>query len=179
MKCTSVSVCSCLLLTTALLIGEARIRVLGNIEAHITNKYWSPLNDGDWDVVDSAITPHAEANKSVTAARVNGVYRDSHNEFRVLSLGHHKLKVQFKGEWMSITGSPHTGVAMGEASIEGNVATFIPGDTTKCKIAMSFFANKLVVKQEGTDADCGFGANVNAMGTYRRIKAGRPRFTQI
>lgn len=81
---------------------------------------------------------------------MNGVYRDSHNEFRVLDLGHHKLKVQFKGEWMSIMGSPHTGVALGEASIDGNVATFLPGDTTKCKITMSFFANKMVVRYESS-----------------------------
>ena len=33
--------------------------------------------------------------KVVTAAQANGVYRYYDNEFRILALGHNKLKVQF------------------------------------------------------------------------------------
>jgi hypothetical protein len=67
----------------------------------------------------------------VTAAQINGLYRYDRNDFRVLALGHRKLKVQFNGEWMTRGGYPNIGEAIGEADIEGNVATFIPGDTTK------------------------------------------------
>jgi len=116
---------------------------------------------------------------AVTAAQINGVYKDGRNDFRVLALGHHKLKVQFNGEWMTRGGYPNIGEAIGEATIVGNVATFIPGDTTKCKITMTFLSNKMVVQQEGFDADCGFGHNVMATGTYRRVKAGKPRFIPI
>src|SRR5881394_1455903 len=108
----------------------------------------------------------------VTAAQINGVYKSRRNDFRILALGHHKLKVQFNGEWMTRAGYPNIGEAIGEAIIEGNVATFIPSDTTKCKITMTFLRNKMIVEQQGLDADCGFGHNVMASGTYRRVKAG-------
>jgi hypothetical protein len=115
----------------------------------------------------------------VTAAQINGVYKYGRNDFRVLALGHNKIKVQFNGEWMTRGGYPNIGEAIGEATIVGNVATFIPGDTTKCKITMTFLTNKMIVQQEGFDADCGFGHNVMATGTYRRVKAGRPKWIPI
>ena len=83
--------------------------------------------------------------RSVTAAQINGLYRDGRNDFRVLALGHHKLKVQFNGEWMTHGGYPNIGEAIGEADMQGNVATFIPGDTTKCKITMTFLTNRMEV----------------------------------
>jgi hypothetical protein len=118
--------------------------------------------------------------RAVTGPQINGVYKSGRNDFRVLALGHNKLKVQFNGEWMTRGGYPNIGEAIGEAIIIGNVATFVPGDTTKCKITMTFLPpNKMVVQQEGFDADCGFGHNVMATGTYRRVKAGKPRFIPI
>jgi hypothetical protein len=117
--------------------------------------------------------------RAVTAAQINGLYRYQRNDFRILALGHRKLKVQFNGEWMTNGGYPNIGEAMGEATIEGNVATFIPGDTTKCKITLTFLKNRMAVNQEGDDAECGFGHNVMARGTYRRVKAGRPRFIPV
>ena len=120
------------------------------------------------------------AARSVTAAQVNGLYKYQRNDFRVLALGHNKLKVQFNGEWMTRGGYPNIGEAIGEATMVGNVATFIPGDTTKCTITLTFVAhNKMVVTQEGLDAECGFGHNVMASGTYRRVKAGKPRFIPV
>lgn len=116
---------------------------------------------------------------TVTAAEANGTYRYRQSEFRLLALGDNKLKVQFNGEWMTRGGYPNIGEAMGEAMIEGNVATFIPGDTTKCKITLTFLTNRMEVTQEGTDAECGFGHNVMATGTYLRIKGGKPRFIPI
>ena len=115
----------------------------------------------------------------VTPAQINGLYRYRRNDFRILALGHHKLKVQFNGEWMTRGGYPNIGEAIGEATIEGNLATFIPGDTTGCKITMTFLTNRMKVEQEGTDADCGFGHNVMATGTYRRVKGGKPRFIRV
>ena len=118
----------------------------------------------------------AQNPKVVTAAQVNGVYRYYKSEFRVLALGHNKLKVQFDGIYMTLAKSPNMGYAMGEATIEGNVAIFVPPDTQGCKITMTFLPGKIVVKQDGSDADCGFGHNVYATGTYRKIRSGRPKF---
>jgi hypothetical protein len=130
-------------------------------------------------LIGSLVTSGQSPPRIVTAAQINGVYKYDRNDFRVLALGHHKLKVQFNGEWMTRGGYPNIGEAIGEATIEGNVATFVPGDTTKCKITMTFLRNKMIVEQEGLDADCGFGHNVMASGTYRRVKAGRPKWIPI
>ncbi|PYS60322.1 MAG: hypothetical protein DMF74_18930 [Acidobacteria bacterium] len=118
----------------------------------------------------------AQNPKVVTAAQVNGVYRYYKSEFRVLALGHNKLKVQFDGIYMTLAKSPNMGYTMGEATIEGNVAIFVPPDTQGCKITMTFLPGKIVVKQDGSDADCGFGHNVYTTGTYRKIRSGKPKF---
>ena len=44
----------------------------------------------------------------VTAAQANGVYRYYDNEFRILALGHNKLKVQFEGIYHTISKSVNT-----------------------------------------------------------------------
>lgn len=130
-------------------------------------------------LIGPLVTSGQSPRRIVTAAQINGVYKYDRNDFRVLALGHNKLKVQFNGEWMTRGGYPNIGEAIGEATISGNVATFIPGDTTKCKITMTFLRNKMIVEQEGLDSDCGFGHNVMARGTYRRVKAGKPKWIPI
>ena len=124
----------------------------------------------------SSLTLGAQKTKVVTAAQVNGVYGFYKVEFRVLALGHNKLKIQFDGVYVNIMKSVNTGYAEGEATIDGNIATFIPEDTQGCKITMTFVPGKLIVKQDGSDADCGFGHNVYATGTYRKIRSGKPKF---
>jgi hypothetical protein len=124
-----------------------------------------------------APTPPKPQKQIVTAAQANGVYRYYQSEFRILALGHNKLKIQFDGIYMTLAKSPNMGYAMGEATIEGNVATFIPPDTQGCKITLTFLRNnKLKVTQDGSDADCGFGHNVYATGTYSKIRGGKPKF---
>ena len=182
MKHVSVSACLCVLLVQAVLAqGKASMnqQISEHIGAGATDNYSIPVHADEGNGAAADVPGRALTTKAVTARQVNGVYRESLDEFRILALGHHKLKVRFNGQWMSITGSPHTGDAIGEATIEGNVATFIPGNTTKCRITMTFLANRMIVQQEGSDVDCGFGANVNASGTYRRVKAGKPKFTSI
>jgi len=125
-----------------------------------------------------APTPPKPPNRHqvVTPAQTNGVYRYYQSEFRVLALGHNKLKVQFDGIYMTVSRSPNMGYAMGEAIIDGNIATFKPPDTERCEITLVFLPHKLRVMQEGSDAECGFGHNVNATGTYKKIRSGKPKF---
>lgn len=120
--------------------------------------------------------PKPPQKQIVTAAQANGVYRYYKSEFRILALGHNKLKVQFDGVYTTLAKSINMGYAMGEAIIDGNIATFKPPDTERCEITLVFLRNKLKVTQDGSDADCGFGHNVNATGTYRKIRGGKPRF---
>src|SRR5438132_13849849 len=72
----------------------------------------------------------------VTAAQANGVYRYFKSEFRILALGHNKLKVQFDGVYMTLANSPNIGYASGQATIDGNIATFKPADTEHCEITL-------------------------------------------
>jgi len=112
----------------------------------------------------------------VTAAQANGLYRYYKSEFRILALGHNKLKVQFDGIYMTLSKSPNMGYAMGEAIIDGNIATFKPPDYERCEITLVFLPGKLKVMQSGSDFECGFGHNVNATGTYKKIRGGKPKF---
>src|SRR5438128_3247575 len=124
----------------------------------------------------SSLTLGAQKTKVVTARQGNGDYRFYRSEFRILALGHNRLKVQFDGVYVNIVKSVNTGYAGGEATIEGDVAIFIPEDTQGCKITMTFLPGKLVVKQDGDDATCGFGHNVYSAGTYRKVRGGKPKF---
>ena len=112
----------------------------------------------------------------VTAAQANGVYRYYDNEFRILALGHNKLRVQFDGVYHTPSKSVNIGYASGEAIIDGNVATFKPEDTERCEITLVFLPGKLRVEQAGSDAECGFGHNVFTTGVYKKIRGGKPKF---
>ena len=119
----------------------------------------------------------AQNPKIVTAAQANGVYSSYDNEIRILALGKNKLKVQFDGVYHTISKSVNTGTASGEATIEGNVAVLELTEWGPCKITMVFLPrNRLKVTQEGDSPDCGFGHNVRADGTYRKIRSGKPKF---
>lgn len=120
-------------------------------------------------------SPKPPQKQIVTAAQANGVYRFYKSEFRILALGHNKLRVQFDGIYPTPK-SFNMGYAMGEAIIDGNVATFKPPGGERCEITIVFLPGKLKVTQEGSDADCGFGHNVYATGTYKKIKSGKPKF---
>ena len=121
----------------------------------------------------------------ITADQVSGVYRDGDSELRLQALNPNRLRFEFKFDW-KIVGyylndgyHPNTGDAVGEATIEGNVARFISGDTKKCTITLTFLTNRIEVTHEGLAADCGYKHNVVATGTYRRIKGGHARLVRL
>jgi hypothetical protein len=125
--------------------------------------------------------PNATAGeRSVTAAEATGTYRDAKggSEIRILALGHGKLKVQLAliYEYQSAEGTmANLGDASGEATIENDIAVFVPEKAGDCKITMTFLPNgKLKVEQQGEE--CGFGHNVRAGGTFRKISDRKPKF---
>jgi hypothetical protein len=68
----------------------------------------------------------------------------------------------------------NTGTADGEATIAGDTAVLTLEDFEDCRITMKFpRAGRLEVAQEG---GCGFGFNVSADGSYRKISGAKPRF---
>ena len=120
----------------------------------------------------------AQQPQVVTAAQVNGTWQSKFGTFRILALGKQRLRVEFEGSYLyrlnDGTQMAHTGEGSGVATIEGNEAKFKPEDAEDgCEIRMKFIKGKLEVKQEGV---CGFGHNVSAQGTYRRVSSRRPKF---
>jgi hypothetical protein len=125
----------------------------------------------------SIVTIQAGKDTSVTAAQVNGTWKTKHAEFKIWALGHQQLEVEFSGvyEYNTPQGpSANEGEGSGIATIEGDTATFKPeGAEEECRITLKFAGNKLVVTQTGI---CGFGHNVTAAGTYKKVSARKPRF---
>ena len=80
---------------------------------------------------------------------------------------------KMRGEWTANSGS-----AEGTAPLKGNVAEFIPGETQGCRISLKFTVRRLIVTQSGTDADCGFGRNVYADGSYIKHSIRAPKFEE-
>jgi len=117
------------------------------------------------------------AQKVVTSAQVNGTWRFQRNTFKVLALGNQRLRLEFLGTYEYKTPSgmmANTGEASGIATIEGDTALFKPDGTDgKCKIILRFTRGKLIVQEEGA---CGFGNNVTAAGTYRKVNSNKPKF---
>jgi hypothetical protein len=108
----------------------------------------------------------------VTASQVNGTWESKSAAFKVRALGNQKLRVEFLGfyDYVSQAGRMvNTGEGKGIAFIEGDTAIFKPdGADEECRITMKFTGGKLVVAQEGV---CGFGLNVTAAGTYRKVSS--------
>ena len=114
----------------------------------------------------------------VTAAEMNGTWKTKGgNEFKVWKIGKEMLRIEFFGvfRYDSATGpTPNTGEGQGVASLEGDIAKFKPdGTEDDCAITLKFSRDKLVVTQTGT---CGFGFNVTAEGTYKKVSSREPKF---
>jgi hypothetical protein len=125
----------------------------------------------------SIVTVQAGSDKSVTAAQVNGTWKTKAGEFKIWALGQQRLQIEFSGvyEYKTPQGpSANTGEGSGIATIEGDTAIFKPeGAEEECRITLKFTRDKLVVTQAGI---CGFGHNVSAAGTYKKVSAKKPKF---
>ena len=125
----------------------------------------------------SFVTTQADNDKSVTAAQVNGTWKTKHCEFKIWALGKQRLQIEFSGvyEYKTPQGpTANEGEGSGIATIEGDTAIFKPeGAEEECQITLKFTGSKLVVTQTGI---CGFGHNVSAAGTYKKLSARKPKF---
>lgn len=85
------------------------------------------------------------------------------------------LKFHLTAVWKSPTNQEviHDGEIQGVVPMKNNLAIYEKG---KCKIVIEFLPSKVNVLQAGSDADCGFGANVNAAGMYRKRNSSVPVF---
>jgi hypothetical protein len=120
----------------------------------------------------SLVTVWADSEKSVTAAQVNGTWKTKYSEFKIWALGQQRLQIEFSGVYEYKTANE--GEGSGIATIEGDTAIFKPeGAEEECRITLKFTGSKLLVNQTGI---CGFGHNVSAAGTYKKVSAKKPKF---
>ncbi|MCA1850594.1 MAG: hypothetical protein LC672_06005, partial [Acidobacteria bacterium] len=123
--------------------------------------------------------PPASAGVPQKAKGLTGTYRNRPAELKIQALGVNRLRVQFsgtyeykvRGEWTA-----NLGTADAVTTLKGDTAVFVPQDTEGCSITLKFAGRKLIVTQSGTDADCGFGHNVSAQGTYTKRSSRPPKF---
>ncbi len=132
----------------------------------------------------------AQSRASVSAAEVNGTFRmnfsgkfkEFSNDVKVLALGGGKIRfaLDLIYPYSTRSGEPmaNLGTLDEEASITGDTAIFNSEDG-KCKLTLLFVkAGTLKITQEGSDADCGFGHNVMASGTYKKVSSKKPKFEE-
>lgn len=130
--------------------------------------------------------------KSVSAAEVNGTYKMNFrgkyskmsNEIKILALGNNKLRVAFDLIYPYTLRNGEISVNMGgldtTGTIVGDIANIYPEGLQQCEITIKFVRpGTIKVTQDGTDADCGFGHNVFASGTYRKVSGRKPTFEHI
>jgi hypothetical protein len=122
-------------------------------------------------------TVRADNDKNVTVAQVNGTWKTKGDEFKIWALGQQGLQVEFFGvyEYKTPQGPmANEGEGSGIATIEGDTAIFKPdGAEEECQITLKFTGSKLVVTQTGI---CGFGHNVSAEGTSKKVSSKKPKF---
>lgn len=139
----------------------------------------------------SSTAANAQASrKSVTAAEVNGTFRmpftgkfkGASNEINILALGGGKLHIAMELMYPFVVNgelSANLGELDGEASIVGDVAVYDSMENGGCTITIKFVRpGTIKVTQEGTDADCNFGHNVFAGGTYKKVSSEKPTFEE-
>jgi len=125
------------------------------------------------------IATPAPLNTNAKPSSVTGHYRLRQDEFRnsldVQQLTGGKIKFQLVALWVSYNNPEniHNGELRGTVTLDKGVAIYESGT---CKITMKFTQNKVAVTESDDNGDCGFGANVTAAGSYRKINSRTPTF---
>jgi hypothetical protein len=118
---------------------------------------------------------YQKGKKPVRTVGVTGTYKYVLNTVEVLELPDHRVRISFSGFWPN----DHKRVETRNAGsfdetvpLKGRTAVVKPryGDKD-CAITLEFRAGKVIVTQEGR---CGFGFNVEADGTYRKVSSKPP-----
>jgi len=126
--------------------------------------------------------------KSVSAAEVTGTFRMNYrgrfknnaSQIKIASIGRGRLRVAMDLIYPYTLRNGELMVNMGtldnDFTIAGDTAVY-RNDDGDCRITIRFSRPGIVnVRQNGTDAECGFGHNVSSEGTYRKVSSRRPRF---
>lgn len=138
----------------------------------------------------SSIAVAQKSRPSVSGTEVTGTfqmnfigkkYKGLTNDLMIQALGGGKLRVAFDLIYPYTLQNGEISVNMGqidgEATITGDTAVYQSSEFGPCKITIKFVRfGEVKVTQNGSDADCGFGHNVFAAGTYKKVSGKKPKF---
>ena len=157
----------------------------------MTKKFFAPVIIGIYSLifVSAANSFAQQTRQAVSVREVTGTFRDyfsgkakgSYSEIKISSAGKGKLKVSFDLTYPHLDASgqmsANTGTSGGIAEISGDTAVYSSTEFGQCEITIKFVKpGQIKVTQSGTDSDCGFGFNVTATGTYKKVSGAKPRF---
>jgi len=129
--------------------------------------------------------PAAGQRKSVSGSEVTGTFKTRaegtyQNELKISALGSGKIRFGIHAYYPYKVGrewSANSGEITDEASIAADTAVYKNDDG--CELKFKFTSPGVVkVTQKGTDGNCGFGVNVYADGTYRKVSSKKPKFDE-
>lgn len=114
-----------------------------------------------------------------------GKYKGSSSDILIQALGGGKIKLGFdliypytmsNGDLMA-----NVGQSVVEGKITGDKAVYTSNENDeKCEISIHFVKPGIIkVTQEQEGAGCGFGMNVTARGTYKKVSSAKPDFSKI
>jgi hypothetical protein len=140
-------------------------------------KTFSPLLVLLTSLVAAGQTP--SATRAKPPGNVTGHYRLRREELRnridVEQLPGARVKFDLLALWVSHYNpeNVHNGTLQGIVNVKNGVAIYEDGG---CKLKMEFLPSKVRITQSDGFGDCGFGANVTATGTYRKVDSKKPKF---
>lgn len=132
-----------------------------------------------------------KARSSVSGAEVTGTFRmnfegkfkTSSNDIKIQSLRggkiHFSMDLLYPFTMKNGEAMANIGNLENEAPITGDTATY-QSDDGKCTMIFKFVKPGIlkVTQKQGGDFECGFGHNVTADGTYRKVSSKRPSFEE-
>jgi hypothetical protein len=118
------------------------------------------------------------ARKGKAPRSLTGHYVMRREEFRnrlnVEQLPDGRIKFDLLALWVSHYNpeNVHNGTLQGIVKLENGAAIY---EADGCKLKLEIVLTKIRIIQND-DADCGFGANVTATGSYRKVDGRKPKF---
>jgi len=126
-------------------------------------------------------TPRLQAGGALSTAEITGTFTgQGGSNFDILVAGKNKLQVSFSGVYFYKTpegdSMSNTGQAAGIADLQGDTAYLRPNGVEKtCTLVLRFpRPGQILASQQGDSANCGFGENVRADGSYRKTSSVKP-----